>query len=342
MEGKVKLTREEKKEKRLQKKIAKKEARLRKKKEKEIRKANKPVKDKLFIRILKDFNWGYYKICKNILGIFIFSAAINLFIVPNNLYSGGTLGMSQLIRTAIVNVFGLHLKFDLSSIIYYIINIPLLVLAYRKLSKTFFVRTILTVTLNSFFLFIIPIPSAPLTEDLLANVLIGGILAGIGVGMVLSTGSSTGGTDIIGMVLTQKSNKITVGAIGLGINVIIYLICGFNYGIEIMIYSIIYAIFETIMIDRTHSQVIFSEAIIFTKEPPQKMIHFINYELNRGATYWEAIGGYTETKTYIVYAVLSKYERMRLERHMHEFDEKAFMVGYDGMIVKGEFSKYLV
>ena len=64
--------------------------------------------------------------------------------------------------------------------------------------------------------------------------------------------------------------------------------------------------------------------------------------MNRGATYWEAIGGYTETKTYIVYAVLSKYERMRLERHMHEFDEKAFMVGYDGMIVKGEFSKYLV
>ena len=61
MEGKVKLTREEKKEKRLQKKIAKKEERLRKKKEKEIRKANKPVKDKLFIRILKDFNWGYYK-----------------------------------------------------------------------------------------------------------------------------------------------------------------------------------------------------------------------------------------------------------------------------------------
>ena len=96
------------------------------------------------------------------------------------------------------------------------------------------------------------------------------------------------------------------------------------------------------MIDRTHSQVIFSEAIIFTKEPPQKMIHFINYELNRGATYWEAIGGYTETKTYIVYAVLSKYERMRLERHMKEFDAKAFRVGDDGVEVKGLFDKYLV
>ena len=72
------------------------------------------------------------------------------------------------------------------------------------------------------------------------------------------------------------------------------------------------------------------------------MIHFINDELNRGATYWEAIGGYTETKTYIVYAVLTKYERMRLERHMKEFDEDAFMVGDDGVLIKGEFKKYLV
>ena len=57
-----------------------------------------------------------------------------------------------------------------------------------------------------------------------------------------------------------------------------------------------------------------------------KLIHFINFELKRGTTYWEATGGYTGTKTFIIYTVLSKYERMRLERHMKEYDPNAFMI----------------
>ena len=109
-----------------------------------------------------------------------------------------------------------------------------------------------------------------------------------------------------------------------------------------MIYSILCAIFESIMTDKYHTQNISSEAFIFTKQNPDKMIAFINNELRRGATYWEAVGGYTNTKTYIVYTVLSKYERMRLERHMKDFDENAFMVGDDGIEIKGLFDKYLV
>ena len=292
--------------------------------------------------IIKLFNWGWFKFSKCTLGIFICSLAINLFIVPNNLYTGGTLGLSQLIRTAINSVFNINFNFDISSIIYYIINVPLFLLAYKRISKTFFIRTLFAVTINSLFLMIIPIPSAPLIDDLLGNVLIGGILAGIGVGMALSTGSSTGGTDIIGIALSKRNNKLTVGNIGLVFNIIVYTICGIKYGINIMIYSIIYAIFETIMIDKNHTQNICSEAFIFTKENPEKMIDFINTELKRGATYCEAIGGFTHTKTYIVYTVLSKYERMRLGRHIKEFDPKAFMVGDDGVEIKGLFDKYLI
>lgn len=286
------------------------------------------------------FDWGWFKFAKCILGIFISSLAINLFLVPNNLYTGGILGLSQLLRTMINSVF--PIKFDISSILYYIINIPLFLIAFKKISKTFFIRTLFAVTINSLFLMIIPIPAEPLIQDLLGNVLIGGILSGIGIGMALSTGSSTGGTDIIGLVFSKKNNKFTVGNIGLVFNIIIFSICGLLYGINIMIYSILCIIFETIMIDKNHTQNICSEAFIFTKENPKKMIHFINTELKRGVTYWEAIGGYTNTKTYIVYAVLSKYERMRLERHMKEFDENAFMVGDDGVEIKGYFDKYFV
>lgn len=309
---------------------------------KEILKINREIKNNKIFNFLKAFNWGWFKFSKCIFGLFISSLAINLFIVPNNLYTGGTLGFAQILRTVIVSAFNINVNIDISSIIYYLINIPLFLIAYKDISKTFFIRTLFSVTINSIFLILIPIPKEPLIQDLLGNVLIGGIIGGIGIGMVLSTGSSTGGTDIVGIVMSKKNNKFTVGNIGLIFNVIVYGICGIKYGIEIMIYSIIYAIFETIMIDKNHTQNICSEAFIFTKKNPEKMITFINTELKRGATYWEAIGGYTHTRTYITYTVLSKYERMRLERHMKEFDNNAFMVGDDGVEIKGLFDKYLV
>lgn len=293
-------------------------------------------------KIIGLFKWGKFKFAKCIFGIFISSLAINLFIVPNNLYTGGILGLAQLIRSGLVSWLGLQYNFDISSIIYYMINIPLFLMAYKEISRTFFYRTLFAVSLNSIFLIIIPIPSKPLIDDLLGNVLIGGILGGAGIGMVLSTGGSTGGTDIIGFALTSISKKITVGSIALLFNLVVYGICGYYYGISIMIYSIIYAMFESFFIDRHHMQNICSNAFIFTKEDPTELMNFITQVLNRGVTYWEAKGGYTNTRTYIVYTVVSKYERMRLERHINEFDRNAFMVGDDGVEVRGHFDKYLV
>ena len=300
------------------------------------------IEDKVKNGKVKSFNWGWFKFCKCILGIFFYSLAVNVFVVPNNLYTGGILGLSQIIRTAIISTFNVNLPFDLSALIYYCFNLPLLILAYKKISKTFFVRTIFTVSINSLFLALIPIPSAPLVEDVLANTLIGGLICGLGIGMILSTGSSSGGTDIIGIAINKRHDKISVGSVGLVFNTIIFSICGLSYGIETMVYSIIFAAFESIMLDKNHILNIKSEAIIFTKKDPTKLIHFINFELKRGTTYWEATGGFTGTKTYIIYTVLSKYERMRLERHMKEYDKNAFMVGDDGVLVKGDFGKYMI
>lgn len=297
---------------------------------------------KVKIKTNRLLRWGWFKFFKCMLGVLIFSLGINLFIVPSNLYTGGLLGLAQLIRTALMSTFNINTNIDISSIIYYLINIPLLIYAYKKLSKSFVNRTLLTVTINSVFLALIPIPSEPLMKNTLANTLIGGILSGVGIGMVLSTGSSTGGTDIIGIILTKGNSKITVGSISLGFNTFIYGICGIIYGVEIMLYSIVYSVFESIIIDRNHTQNIKSQTFIFTKKNPEKIIKFINFDLKRGATYWKATGGYTNTNTYIVCTVLSKYERMRLERHMNEFDEDAFMAENDGIMVKGEFNKYLL
>ena len=108
-----------------------------------------------------------------------------------------------------------------------------------------------------------------------------------------------------------------------------------------MIYSIIYTFFTNLIIDQTHSQNISSSAMIFTKDEPHKIIEFIELELDRGSTFWEAQGGYDDSKTYITYVTLSKYELQRLERHLKTIDPHAFMVKTQNLGVVGNYQKYL-
>lgn len=290
-------------------------------------------------KIDKIFKWDYYCVFKAIVGVFLSAFATNLFIVPNHLYNGGTLGIAQLIRTFILSKFVIDTNIDIASIIYYLINVSLFILAYKKISKTFFARTLFCVTLYSLFLAFLPTISEPLVDEVFVNILIGGILDGLGCGLALSSGASTGGTDIIGIIITMKNKYFSVGIIGFIVNAIVYGVSGLLYGVKVMVYSILLAIFSSITIDKTHEQNICSTAFIFTKKDPKKILDFIIKELDRDATYWKAIGAYENTNTYIIYTALSKYELSRLERHMNDFDKDAFLIKSDGVNIKGEFDK---
>ena len=283
------------------------------------------------------FNWSLRDFSRAIFGSILFCIAINFFVVPNHLYTGGVLGLSQLIRSITMDVFHLNTSFDFSGTIYYIINIPLFILAYKTIGKTFFYRTLFAVTLQALLLSIIP--NKLLVDDTLTNVIVGGILGGIGVGMILSSGASTGGTDIVGLALAKKDNHFSVGKVGLLINLIIYSIAGIKYGLPIMIYSIIYSAVDNLMVDKLHEQNICSTAFIFCKENPRVINDYIKNELNRDFTYWDAKGGYDDSRTYIIYTALTKYELIKLERNMKNFNIQTFMIKSEGIGIKGEFAK---
>ncbi len=288
-------------------------------------------------KLKKLFHWDLKDLSIVLLGSFLFCFAINFFVVPNNLYTGGVLGLSQLIRSILIEVFKIKTTFDFSGIIYYLINIPLFVMAYKLIGKIFFFRTLFAVTIQTIMLSFLP--NKLLVDDTLTNVVVGGLLGGVGVGMILSSGASTGGTDIVGLALAKKNNNFSVGKLGLLINIIIYGIAGLRYGIEIMIYSIIYSAVDSLMVDKMHEQNICSTAFIFCKKNPKQINDFIKNELNRDFTYWYAKGGYDDSRTYIIYTALTKYELIKLERNIKKFNIQTFMVKSEGIGIKGEFNK---
>ena len=289
--------------------------------------------------LYKLFRWDLFELFKAILGVFIFSFAINRFILPNHLYNGGVLGISQLLSNGIKGLF--NVQVNIVGLVNFLINLPLFILAYKNISKSFFFRTIICVIFQTLFLTFIPIANKVMVDELITSVLIGGVLAGIGSGFVLSTSSCMGGTDIIGIALSSKNKNLSVGKIGAVINLFIFLICGGLYGIKIMIYSILYVVFASIMVDHFHLQNISSNVLIFTKKEPDKIVEFVMKELDRDVTTWEAEGRGTLSKTYISCIVLSKYELAILERHIPELDKDAFIVKDDNVSVYGNFQKKL-
>ena len=282
-------------------------------------------------------NWKFADVIKVLVGSLMFCISVNIFIVPNDLYTGGVLGVAQLIRSIVIDVFKLNVAFDFSGILYYVINIPLFVIAYKQLSKTFFYRTLLIISIQTVMLSLIP--TVGIIDEILTNVLVGGLLGGAGLGIILSCGASTGGSDIIGLVLAKKNTEFSVGKLGLILNVFVYSITGLIYGLQTMIYSIIYSFVDSLTIDKMHEQNICSTAFIFCKKNPKEINNYIKNELQRSFTYWDAKGGYDDSRTYIIYTALTKYELIKLDRKIKECDFDAFMVKSEGVGIKGDFDK---
>lgn len=277
-----------------------------------------------------------------VVGMLIFSAGINFFIVPADLYNGGVMGISQIIRTILVRYFHIFAgSTDIAGIINLILNIPLFILAYVSIGKNFFVRTLVCVVSQTVFLSILPIPVTPIVEDPLTASIIGGIIGGVGIGTALRFGGSSGGMDIVGMFFTKKFKGFSVGKVSLAVNLLVYGVCAVLFGIETAIFSIIYSAVSMLMTDKTHTQNINTEVLIFTKEKPEQILDYIVREFKRDATWWEAKGGYTESKTYMVITVLSKYEYAHLRRELKTIDEHAFVVAKDGMSIEGRYEKHL-
>lgn len=208
-----------------------------------------------------------YRVGITILGNISYAAGVNLMINPIHLYSGGFTGIAQLLRTLLIDV--LHVPqiggLDYMGLLYFMINVPFFIMAYRVMGRKFCITTLISIAMASVFLSIIPVPATPIVDDRILASVVGGLGSGYGAGLVLKAGSSQGGQDLIGVCLAKTHPDFKVGAIGIVISVCIYTICLFMYDIQTVLYSIIFAVVTGVMIDRVHTQNIKIECMIFTK-----------------------------------------------------------------------------
>lgn len=277
-----------------------------------------------------------------VLGSLIYAVGINVFIVPYGLFTGGLMGLCQLLRTVILGLLGIgSLPIDLAGVILYAFNIPLLIIACRSMGKIFFRNTLICASAYSLFMSIVPVPAAPLLDDLLTSCLLGGVISGAGTGLVLTCGCCGGGLDLLGLYLSKRGAKFTIGRFNLGFNMALFILCAVMFDIPTMTYSVLNTVFQTMAIDRVHQQSVNVQVLIFTKVDSEELHRFIMENLHRGITRWEGRGVYTGEPTHILCVCMSKYEIADLQQALYKVDPHAFFTIQEGVQISSNFERRL-
>ncbi|HJV16096.1 MAG TPA: YitT family protein [Bacillales bacterium] len=257
------------------------------------------------------------KVIVVILGALLNAISINLFLIPANVYSSGFAGLAQLLSKVLTQ----YTQFTVSmGLLLLLLNIPVAILGWKKVGKSFTLYSFISVLVTSFFLEIIPIKQ--LSHDILLNAVFGGVILAIGVGFTLKWGASTGGLDIIAMVLSRLKDK-PVGTYMFTLNAIIIVTAGYLYGWEKALYTLVTLYTSTRVIDAIHTRHEKLTAIIITSHG-EDLKKAIQAKLVRGITTLPAKGAYTNETKDMLMIVITRYELFDLERIIKEVDPKAF------------------
>lgn len=263
-------------------------------------------------------------------GVSLYVLAMNMFITPANLYTGGVTGIAQLIIAFVFKTFGV--KLSLGTLIL-AINIPLLYLAWRSIGKRFAFLSIVAVLLQSVILELVPM--GQFSDDILLNAVFGGVLIGVGMGMILKIGASTGGVDIVSQYISMKCDG-SFGKYSFSINAVIILLAGLTQGWETALYTIISIYITSVVVDRIHT-VHQNLTLYIVTNKEDEMVQEIYKQLYRGITVLEGRGAYTKDNKSVLMIVLSSYELYEALAVIKMVDEHAFTNVVRSEMIQGYF-----
>lgn len=265
---------------------------------------------------LKKFYWKDYLTI--FLGTFMYALGVTLFIMPHQFVLGGLTGVAVLLNYG----FGLPV-----SIMVLIMNAVLLFIAYRILGTDFLLKTVVGVgSLTGFLALFENLQLSPIMmeESLMAG-LIGSIIAGAGVGLVLSVNSSTGGTDIIVLIINKYRN-VTPGRTMLFVDLVIvassYIIFR---SVETIVFGIIIIAVMTTSVDWIINGVRQSVQFFIVSREYEEIATQINLQLDRGCTVLEGMGWYTKKEQKVLLLMAKRSESNSIFRLVKNIDPNAFV-----------------
>lgn len=277
-----------------------------------------------------------------LIGAFIYSIGVNFFMVPADLYTGGIMGISQVLRTLLTKELGLSFgSLDIAGILYYALNAPILLVAWHRIEHRFVFKTLVSVTAITIFLSVLPVYDVMVGCDQLTKSLIGAICSGTGVGIILFMGGTSGGMDVVGLILMKAGSHISVGRINLLTNCVLYTVCAILFTVPTAIFSVFYSFIFSFTVDKLHTQNINVEVMVITKVDCHEMEQEIFKGLHRGVTRIFGEGAYTSEPVNMLYIIVSKYEVNHLRSIVNKYDPHAFVVAKNNAAIYGNYLKKL-
>lgn len=253
-----------------------------------------------------------------IFGALINAIALNFFFISADVYASGFTGMAQILASFFSEY--LNINFIGTGIWLLLLNIPVILLGWFKVGHHFTLYSILSVFATTVFLELIPVLS--ISDDIMLNAVFGGVIGGFGVGITLKWGASTGGSDILAMVISRVKDK-PIGSYLMIINGVIIVLAGLLNEPENALYTLVALYVTTRVIDTIHTRHEKVTAMIVTKKT-EELQAAIYKKVARGMTILPARGGYSKEEKSMLIIVITRYELYDLERIINEVDPNAF------------------
>ena len=256
------------------------------------------------------------------LGTLISAFGFAVFLAPYNLSAGGLTGIALIIN----NFTGWPV-----GTIFLILNLPLIALGFRELGRWPFVwRTLLASVLFSVFtdLFIWLMPQVlhpfPPTDDILLSAIYGGLTGGIGAGLVFRTGSSTGGTTIIGRLIQERTG-LPLSQSFIYTDGLILLAMGFVFGWQTTLYGLLILIINGLTADFMLEGASVTRVANIITNHPRQMSDALTNSFGRGVSYWLITGGYTGQTRYMVTCTIYRSQMRDVQEVVASVDPQAFV-----------------
>lgn len=264
------------------------------------------------------------------LGLVLGSSVYKLFLTPNHISAGGFTGIGIVLNYLMnvpVGAFGL------------LMNIPLLLISCREIGTSFALRT--AVSVIAYHLLIDLLPFQAMASEPLLCAIFGGLLLGIGRGLIVRCGTTTGGTDLLAYLIKRRMPHLSVGTILQVLDMSTILLAGAVIGAEYAMYALVCIYFSGKAVDMAVSGLSHEKVCYVITDSPDILKTAIYRSMRRGITMLRCEGGYTGKAHSMLMCVLSAQQLARLKQIVYEEDEHAFVIVSDAAEVLGEgFTRY--